>query len=116
MYALAATDQKYPWGEYSPATKLLQQSINAHFAQTKFCPIPTDGKLDARTCGAGMQALALAAGTQSRLPEELAIATKSCRSYAEVPTAPCRDTTNMLKAAGVIAAAAGLAWVLWSRA
>jgi len=42
----------YPWNVYSADTLALQQSTNTALAAAGYCPIGTDGKLGAATCGA----------------------------------------------------------------
>lgn len=47
----------YPFGKYSAQTLQLQNALNTLLIKHGFCPLIADGKLGARTCGAGISIL-----------------------------------------------------------
>ncbi len=47
----------YPFGKYSAQTLQLQNALNVLLIKHGFCPLIADGKLGARTCGAGISIL-----------------------------------------------------------
>jgi hypothetical protein len=47
----------YPFGKYSAQTLQLQNALNILLIKHGFCPLIADGKLGARTCGAGISIL-----------------------------------------------------------
>lgn len=70
----------FPWGQYSDATKNLQQAINTFLATQGCGAIGVDGKLGAATCGAAKKAVDLGG------PESVIGPPSTCKSFGPPPT------------------------------
>lgn len=83
----------YPYGLYSAQTLQLQNVLNALLIKKGFCPLVADGKLGAKTCGAG---LAIYDADPSS-PDVMLIPTMQ-QNPAEFQPSTCNDSAPILKA------------------
>lgn len=79
---------QYPWHAYSDATLALQKSTNEALTAAGYCPILTDGKLGADTCGARKMLKDSGAVPGMSWPS-------TCQTYTTPSKPPCKATSTV---------------------
>lgn len=110
--SLGFTAEPYPWKEYSDDTLALQKATNEALKANGYCPIGTDGKLGAATCGAVKKMLEITGQTNQSPPA-------TCQSFTAPTKGPCGGaapppptTPPKVTPLPVSASSSGTAWIV----